>query len=45
MGTDKPKYVGSYVASILANIYLYKDDIPGVVGYVSDIIYLAPNAT
>lgn len=45
MGDDKPKYVGSFVASILANIYIYEEDIPGVVGYMSDMVYLAPNTT
>lgn len=45
MGDDKPKYVGSFVASILANIYTYEEDIPGVVGYMSDMVYLAPNTT
>jgi hypothetical protein len=43
MGNDKPKYIGSFVASILANIYTYEEDIPGVVGYMSDMVYLAPN--
>jgi len=45
MGDNKPKYVGSFVASILANIYIYEEDIPGVVGYMSDMVYLAPNTT
>lgn len=42
-GTDKPKYIGSFIASILANIYTYEDDLPGVVGYMSDLVYLSDN--
>lgn len=40
-----PKYVGLIVASILANIYVYSDEVSGTSKYVSDIVFLEDHST
>ena len=40
-----PKYVGLIVASILANIYTYSDEVSGVSKYISDIVFLEDHST
>ncbi len=40
-----PEYVGLIVASILANIYVYSDEVSGTSKYVSDIVFLEDHST
>lgn len=40
-----PKYVGTVLASILANIYIYGDEPSGVIKYVQDIVFLEEHST
>lgn len=40
-----PPYVGQILASILANIYVYKESQNNSINYISDMIYLSDNGT